>query len=277
MPEKLLYQKIVEFKKTQGCSLPDATIARKFVHHLFETLFICKAEADNNEFEVQAQLTKSQQTLSQILYSVIKVESLSSNQAATFFEAIPDLYELLIKDAQAIFNADPAAKELDQVLIAYPGFFAIAVYRFAHQLYKQNIPLLPRIFTEYAHSRTGIDIHPAAQIGKAFAIDHGTGIVIGETTIIGNNVKIYQGVTLGALSVQKNKASQKRHPSIQDNVVIYSGATILGGDTVIGHDSIIGGNVWLTNSVDPFSIVYHQAEVKVQDQKTFVEPYNFFI
>ena len=271
------YKNVVSFKKQQGCALPDATIARRFVHHLFETLFICKNEADNNEFEVKAQLHKSEYQLGLVLYPLFKNEAIANQQAAIFFEAIPALHATLLEDANAIFKADPAAKELDQVLIAYPGFFAIAVYRFAHQLYKQNIPLLPRIFTEYAHSRTGIDIHPAAQIGNALAIDHGTGIVIGETTVIGSNVKIYQGVTLGALSVLKEKASEKRHPTIQDNVVIYSGATILGGETVIGHDSIIGGNVWLTQSVDPFSIVYHQAEVKVQDKKSFVEPINFFI
>lgn len=271
------YKNVVNFKKQQGCALPDATVARKFVHHLFETLFICKNEADNNEFEVKAQLQKSLDQLGLVLYPLFKNEAIANKQAAIFFETIPAIYELLLEDANAIFKADPAAKELDQVLIAYPGFFAIAVYRFAHQLYKQNIPLLPRIFTEYAHSRTGIDIHPAAKIGKAFAIDHGTGIVIGETAVIGSNVKIYQGVTLGALSVLKEKATEKRHPTIQDNVVIYSGATILGGETVIGHDSVIGGNVWLTKSVDPFSIVYHQAEVSVQDKKSFVEPYNFFI
>jgi serine O-acetyltransferase len=271
------YKNIVSFKKQQGCALPDATLARKFVHHLFETLFICKNEADNNEFEVKAQLQKSLDQLDLVLYPLFRNEAIANKQAAIFFETIPAIHELLLEDANAIFKADPAAKELDQVLIAYPGFFAIAVYRFAHQLYKQNIHLLPRIFTEYAHSRTGIDIHPAAQIGKAIAIDHGTGIVIGETAIIGNNVKIYQGVTLGALSVLKEQATEKRHPTIQDNVVIYSGATILGGETVIGHDSIIGGNVWLTHSVDPFSIVYHQAEVSVQDKKSFVEPYNFSI
>ena len=141
------------------------------------------------------------------MYPLYKSEEIANKKAAEFFTVLPSLYEILIQDAKAIFNADPAAKDLDQVLIAYPGFFAIAVYRFAHQLLQQNIPLLPRIFTEYAHSRTGIDIHPGATIGKAFAVDHGTGIVIGETTIIGDNVKIYQGVTLGALSVQKELAS----------------------------------------------------------------------
>jgi serine O-acetyltransferase len=141
----------------------------------------------------------------------------------------------------------------------------------------QKVPLLPRIISEYAHSKTGIDIHPGATIGESFAIDHGTGIVIGETAVIGKKVKIFQGVTLGALSVQKDKASQKRHPTLEDNVVVYSGATILGGDTVVGHDSVIGGNVWLTKSVIPFSIVYQQTDITIQDKKTFTEPYNYFI
>lgn len=277
MENNTFYKNIVDFKKVQGCSLPDATIARKFVHHLFETLFICKTEADNNIFEVQAQLGKSQEQFELVLYPLYKSEEIANKKAADFFTVLPSLYEILIQDAKAIFNADPAAKDLDQVLIAYPGFFAIAVYRFAHQLLQQNIPLLPRIFTEYAHSRTGIDIHPGATIGKAFAVDHGTGIVIGETTIIGDNVKIYQGVTLGALSVQKELASSKRHPTINDNVVIYAGATILGGQTTIGHDSVIGGNVWLTQSVEPFSIVYHQAKATIQDKRKVDEPYNYFI
>ena len=150
--------------------------------------------------------------------------------------------------------------------MAYPGFSATAVYRFSHQLWKQGVKILPRVFAEYAHSKTGIDIHPGATIGQSFFIDHGTGIVIGETTIIGDNVKIYQGVTLGALSVQKEKASEKRHPTIEDNVVIYSNATILGGETVVGHDSVIGGNVWLTRAVQPFSIVFQQADVMIQDK-----------
>jgi serine O-acetyltransferase len=169
-------------------------------------------------------------------------------------------------DAAAIYKADPAAKTIDEVLIAYPGFFAVAAHRFAYQLQQQQINLLPRVISEYAHSKTGIDIHPSATIGASFSIDHGTGIVIGETTIIGDNVKIYQGVTLGALSVQKEKASEKRHPTIENNVVIYSNATILGGETIVGHDSVIGGNVWLTKAVQPFSIVFQQAEVTIQDK-----------
>jgi serine O-acetyltransferase len=165
-------------------------------------------------------------------------------------------------------------------MAAYPGFYAIAAYRFSHELYIMKIPILPRLISEHAHSVTGIDIHPGAKIGSGFFIDHGTGVVIGETSILGDNVKIYQGVTLGALSVAKSEANKKRHPSIEDNVIIYSGTTILGGKTVIGHDSIIGGNVWLTESVPPFSLVYHKSEIRVRANKDFDEPIdaiNFII
>lgn len=185
------------------------------------------------------------------------------NRAKSFFDSLPELYRILNTDIQAIFNGDPAARSEFEVIRTYPGFFAISFYRLAHALFKNDVPLIPRILTEYAHSKTGIDIHPAAEIGEYFYIDHGTGIVIGETSQIGKNVKLYQGVTLGALSVAKYMADTKRHPTVEDNVVIYSGATILGGDTIIGHDSVIGGNVWLTKSVEPYSRVYHEPMVKV--------------
>jgi len=183
--------------------------------------------------------------------------------AQSFFEQLPALYQLLNTDIQAIFNGDPAAQSEFEVIRTYPGFFAISFYRLAHSLYKYDVPLLPRILTEWAHSKTGIDIHPAAEIDEYFYIDHGTGVVIGESCKIGKHVKLYQGVTLGALSVSKNMAFSKRHPTVEDNVVIYAGATILGGETIIGHDSIIGGNVWLTKSVLPHSNVYHKAEITV--------------
>jgi serine O-acetyltransferase len=183
--------------------------------------------------------------------------------STVFFEELPELYRVLNTDIEAIFAGDPAARSEFEVIRTYPGFFAISLYRLAHALYKYEIPLIPRILTEHAHSKTGIDIHPAAEIGEYFYIDHGTGTVIGETTHIGKHVKLYQGVTLGALSVDKNMAYSKRHPTVEDNVIIYSGATILGGETVIGHDSIIGGNVWLTKSVPPSSTVYHTPMVKV--------------
>ena len=185
--------------------------------------------------------------------------------AEDFFNEIFNIYKLLWEDANAICEGDPAANNVDEVILAYPGFKAIAIYRFAHQLYKLDVPILPRILTEYAHQETGIDIHPGAQIGNSFFIDHGTGIVIGETTLIGNNVKIYQGVTLGALSVEKKLAKTKRHPTIKDNVIIYAQAVILGGNTIIGKNSIIGGNVWLTESVPDNSIVYHKSEIRLRN------------
>jgi len=168
-------------------------------------------------------------------------------------------------DLQALFEGDPAATDIREIIIAYPGFYATAAYRIANDLWKKSVPLIPRIITEHAHSKTGIDIHPGAEIGNYLCIDHGTGVVIGETTDIGEHVKIYQGVTLGALSVSKENAGAKRHPTIQDNVVIYAQATILGGKTVIGHDSIIGGNVWITSSVPPNSTVYYQQKDQIKN------------
>ncbi|MBE7173522.1 MAG: serine acetyltransferase [Williamsia sp.] len=187
--------------------------------------------------------------------------------AANFFRHLPDLYDTLNTDIDAILQGDPAARTEFEVIKAYPGFYAIAFYRIAHFLLTQDVPLLPRILTEYAHSRTGIDIHPGAEIDEYFFIDHGSGLVIGETTKIGKHVKLYQGVTLGALSVDKSMAHIKRHPTVEDHVVIYSGATILGGETVIGHHSVIGGNVWLTRSVPPGSMVYHNPEITVVEGK----------
>jgi serine O-acetyltransferase len=187
--------------------------------------------------------------------------------AGEFMAALPAIYERTLRDAAAINQGDPAAESLDEVILAYPGFTAIAIYRFAHEFYIQRVPILPRVFTEYAHHLTGIDIHPGAQIGDGFAIDHGTGIVIGESTIIGNNVKLYQGVTLGALSVDKRLAKSKRHPTIEDHSVIYAQAVILGGDTNVGHHSIIGGNVWLTESVPPYSFVYQEHKTRIQSQE----------
>jgi serine O-acetyltransferase len=193
-----------------------------------------------------------------------------------FFSKLPAIHEALWLDAEAINAGDPAAESVDEVVSAYPGFYAIAIYRIAHEFYRLDVPIFPRILTEMAHHRSGIDIHPGATIGKSFFIDHGTGIVIGETTVIGDNVKIYQGVTLGALSVDKSLSASKRHPTIEDNVVIYSNATILGGNTVIGHDSVIGGNVWLTESIPPFSVVYQKSEVKVRNRDGD-EPFDFVI
>jgi serine O-acetyltransferase len=187
-----------------------------------------------------------------------------------FNASLPELFRLLNTDVDAILRGDPAAKSEFEIIRAYPGFYAISFYRLANLLHNLDINLIPRILTEFAHSRTGIDIHPAAQIGEYFFIDHGTGLVIGETAKIGKNVKMYQGVTLGALSVDKSMANTKRHPTVEDNVVIYSGATILGGETILGANSIIGGNVWLTKSVPANSTVYHKPEIKVVENETVV-------
>ncbi len=196
--------------------------------------------------------------------------------AEAFFEQLPGIHERLMEDANAIMRFDPAAISVEEVIATYPGFHAIAVYRVAHLLHQLGAPLLPRIFAEYVHGRTGIDIHPAATIGRSFFIDHGTGVVIGATAIIGNDVKIYQGVTLGALQVDKSLATTKRHPTIEDNCIIYANSTILGGKTVIGHDSVIGGNAWITESVAPFSMVLHQPQVKVR-ARAYEEALNFVI
>lgn len=183
--------------------------------------------------------------------------------AKAFLNRVPEVYRLLNTDVQAMLAGDPAATCEYEIIRAYPGFYAIAFYRMAHALQELEVPLMPRVLTEYAHSKTGIDIHPGAEIDEYFFIDHGTGIVIGETTVIGKHVKLYQGVTLGALSVSKEMASLKRHPTVEDHVVIYSGATILGGETIIGHHSIVGGNVWLTHSIPPQTKIYHQEQVKI--------------
>jgi serine O-acetyltransferase len=187
--------------------------------------------------------------------------------AEAFFEDIPELCNILSTDVDAILNGDPAAKSEFEVIRAYPAFYALSFYRIAHALLKHDVPLIPRILTEWAHSKTGIDIHPGAEIGEYFHIDHGTGIVIGETTKIGKHVKLFQGVTLGALSVDKSLAFTKRHPTVEDHVIIYSNATILGGETVIGHHSVIGGNVWLTKSIPPGTMVYHNSEITIVEGK----------
>ena len=183
---------------------------------------------------------------------------------AEFAARLPEVKRLVETDVQAAYEGDPAATSPMEVVMAYPGLYAVTIHRLAHELYNLKVPIIPRIMSELAHSKTGIDIHPGATIGERFFIDHGTGVVIGETTVIGKNVKLYQGVTLGAKSFQKDPETGalvkgiKRHPNVEDNVVIYAGATILGGDTTIGHDSEIGGSVWLIGSVPPNSRVYNK-------------------
>ena len=222
--------------------------ARTVLACLFPELCVraeCEDTVVQQRLESVSQLTES---LSKLTHSVaIEPESL--------FPSLLVIRSQLLLDAKAILDGDPAATSLEEIVLSYPGFLAVAHYRIAHYLHGHGFKLVPRIITEKAHRETGIDIHPGAEIGERFFIDHGTGVVIGETTIIGSGVKLYQGVTLGALSISKEMAKSKRHPTIEDDVLIYANATILGGETVIGRGSIIGGNAWITESVPPGSFV----------------------
>jgi serine O-acetyltransferase len=196
---------------------------------------------------------------------------------AGFAEALPEIHARLVLDAEATWAGDPAAESVDEVIAAYPGFLAIAIHRIAHAIHHLGVPILPRLLAEVAHTRTGIDIHPGASIGRSFCMDHGTGVVVGETAVIGDHVKLYQGVTLGALSVAKSAAGTKRHPTIGDRVVIYANATVLGGETVVGDDSVVGGNVFLTNSVPPDSIVSQSSQVRIRRVRDGFEDADFVI
>jgi serine O-acetyltransferase len=256
--------------------LPDINETQGFTDNLIKLLFP-NNPCDKLE-QYRLRFKESRLFLEKLMVSIkSSLDGHPEEQSIIFFNSLPAIYNLLTKDADAIYQFDPAVSNLQEVICAYPGFYAIAVYRIANQLYRQGIPMLPRIMSEGAHSKTGIDINPGATIGESFFIDHGTGVVIGETSHIGNNVKIYQGVTLGALIVKKSMATKKRHPTIQDNVIIYAGSTVLGGETIIGHDSIIGGNVWLTASVPPNSIVYHTSTVKIRNSKYKSEYDDFSI
>lgn len=252
--------------------IPDLRAVEKMVDMVFSILFPVGDDLTSEEVTIPDNSLRLQ--LESVLDCLTKKKEAV---AEGFISKLPSIKKKLIKDAEFILNSDPAATHLIEVVSIYPGFFAILCHRIAHTLAKMDIHLLPRMITEYAHRNTGIDIHPSASIGCPFSIDHGTGIVIGETAKIGHKVKLYQGVTLGALSVAKNKASTKRHPTIEDNVIIYAGSTILGGETVVGRNSIIGGNVWLTESVAPFSVVYHKSQIIVRDQIRENEPVNFII
>ena len=236
-----------------------------------------RLDSVNLEYYLGQQVTALYETLSEQIIRSIRHDCIRHNQSCVhceplghqltveFLRKLPALRTTLAKDIRAALEGDPAAKGYDDIIFSYPGIRAITIYRIAHELYHLNIPLIPRIMTEYAHSRTGIDIHPGAHIGESFFIDHGTGVVIGETCVIGNRVRVYQGVTLGAISLSKSEVrklrTKKRHPSIEDDVIIYANATILGGETVVGARSIIGGNVWLTHSVPPDTEVF----IKKQD------------
>jgi serine O-acetyltransferase len=264
---KEFYQRIFDIQQKTESVPPNEKIAG-WVSQLICLIYPERADCfSNSPEEIEKQFHKSESELADLL-NATKACSQDDNvkKARIFFQQIPELYRILNTDIEALLTGDPAAHTRFEVIRAYPGFFAICHYRLAHALLDLETPLLPRIITEWAHSKTGIDIHPAAEIGEHFFIDHGTGIVIGESSIIGNHVKLYQGVTLGALSVDKNMAFTKRHPTVEDHVIIYSGATILGGETIIGHHSIIGGNVWLTKSIPPHSTVYHKSEIEVVEQ-----------
>ncbi len=249
--------------------LPSPLLVNNFIDSLLSILFptysnklfvgkeLLEAEYEKNKGQLKILLLQQQSLLERDTEEIV----------TDFFDQLPEIYQLLLLDADAIEAGDPAATNRDEVIRSYPGFYAISIYRIANYLHKLKVPFLPRILTEVAHSKTGIDIHPGAEIGKSFFIDHGTGIVIGETSVIGTFVKIYQGVTLGALSVKKEMAETKRHPTIEDGVVIYAGATILGGRTVIGKNSTIGGNVWITESVEPNSLVYHKPELRIEQNR----------
>jgi len=253
-------------------------ILRRLAFILYPGYFIrTRLDSVNLEYYLGQQLIAIYEILSeQIILAIrhdcirhhqpcVHCEQLGHQLTLEFLRKLPSLRQTLAMDIRAALDGDPAAKGYDEIIFSYPGIRAITIYRIAHELYHLNVPLMPRIMTEYAHSCTGIDIHPGAHIGKSFFIDHGTGVVIGETCTIGNRVRIYQGVTLGAISLSKTDVrklrSKKRHPSIHDDVIIYANATILGGDTVVGERCVIGGNVWLTHSVVPDTEVF----IKKQD------------
>ena len=249
--------------------LPSPFLIQNFIDTLLLVLFPAYSDKTFlNKDELKTEFFKSKQQLLSILLFVESfidedIELIITN----FYEDLPGLYAMLLLDAEAIEAGDPAAKNRDEVIRSYPGFYAISIYRIANLLHQLKVPFIPRILTEIGHSKTGIDIHPAATIGHHFFIDHATGIVIGETTTIGDRVKLYQGVTLGALSVTKSMTATKRHPTIENDVVIYAGATILGGKTIIGHNSLIGGNVWLTESVPAHTTVYNKPQLYIEQIK----------
>lgn len=254
----LVIQKINRHKKQPNLRFQLKEKVEAFTNHLFYTLFDIDTPVEENlellakEFDVLVEL------------ACWKDCEPAHTYWASYVEQLPDILALLNLDAEAIVDCDPASLSIEEVYLAYPGFYAIAIYRLAHEFYKVGFPLVPRLMTEYAHRQTGVDINPGAQIGKSFFIDHATGVVIGETAIIKDRVKIYQGVTLGGLYVAKHLQKTKRHPTIEDNVTIYANATILGGETVIGENTIIGGNAWVTASVPPNSKVYHTPEIIIK-------------
>lgn len=272
-----LYAKVRQRSREFTSALPGKDDAGVFISGLLDFLFAHSYEAQHKtENEWSTQITSLKSTLTSLLTPFAHTEATKLSEE--FFSAeLSALYDILWQDAEAAYAGDPAAQNLQEVVLAYPGFYGVAVYRIAHYFFRRQIPTLPRLMSEHAHEKTGIDIHPGAEIGRSFFMDHGTGIVIGGTSVIADNVKIYQGVTLGALSVDKSLASTKRHPTIEEGVVIYAGATILGGETVIGRKSVIGGNTWITESVEPFSVVYNKASIRVRPAKEISGVIDFSI
>lgn len=259
-----IYQSKTGFhEKTKTVKNFDRKLVEVFLYDALDLVFPGMLRKKfNTEKELIELLEKQAKNLGTLLLQLeVNLQDVENILVEYCNEFLP-IGELIKKDALSLFEGDPAASSMEEILLCYPGLFAVATYRLAHFMHKKN-KVLARMMTEIAHEKTGIDIHPGATIGNSFFIDHGTGVVIGETANIGNNVKIYQGVTLGALSVEKDLNLVKRHPTIHDNCIIYSNATILGGETVIGMGSIIGGNVWMTKSVPPQSVVYHRSEVKL--------------
>jgi serine O-acetyltransferase len=272
-------QRLLDVRQARHLQLPVKSKVYEFAENLLSLLFPHFSEETYSEQDdVGARLQLLRHDLKIALHPLQSQMELGIDAVADrFFDELPAVFSDLWADAEAINDGDPASESVDEVISAYPGFYAIAVYRIAHQFYRLHVPIFPRILSEFSHQKTGIDIHPGATIGKAFFIDHGTGIVIGETANIGDHVKIYQGVTLGALSVEKSLCETKRHPTIEHDVVIYSNATILGGSTIVGHDSVIGGNVWLTESVPPHSVVYHRSQVRVKNVNESMNEPDFSI
>ncbi len=258
MDKKSIINKIKEHKKQPNLRYALKEKVEAFTNRLFYTLFDIDTPVEDN----LAILEKEFDALVEL--ACWETESPCKKVWENYVVKLPGVLESLNLDAEAIVNCDPASLSIEEVYMAYPGFYAIAIYRLAHELYITGFPLVPRLMTEYAHRQTGVDINPGAQIGKSFFIDHATGVVIGETAIIKDHVKIYQGVTLGALYVAKNLQRTKRHPTIENNVTIYANATILGGKTVIGENSVIGGNAWITESVPSNSTVFHSAEIRIK-------------
>ena len=261
------------FQKQQGTeAVPSNEEINSWASRVLCVLYPEQARCSFGSMEqIQEEFTHLERDLKKILDATKACQDCDNGAISReFFEQVPEIFRLLNLDITAILEGDPAARTTFEIIRAYPGFHALSYYRLAHALYLLEVPHIPRILTECAHSRTGIDIHPGAAIGEYFFIDHGTGIVIGETARIGNHVKLYQGTTLGALSVDKSMARTKRHPTVEDHVVIYSGATILGGETIIGHHSTIGGNVWLTKSVPSGSTVYHTPEIVIVEGKVII-------